>query len=145
MWRCGAGCIRRGIAYQIDEIRISMFFVIFVKEPPKDFTLIKHENVIATPHLGANTKEAQKRVAIELAEQIRDFKMGTSLIGVINGSAVMGQFSNTNRSLLVLSRSFGELLIRINKHEDISSPITISCHNKKAFLFFSYLFNSHST
>ncbi|CAF1127684.1 unnamed protein product, partial [Didymodactylos carnosus] len=101
---------------------------VFEEEPPKDFTLIKHENVIATPHLGANTKEAQKRVAIELAEQIRDFKMGISLIGVVNGSAVMSQFSNTNRSLLVLSRSLGELLIRINKHEDISSPITISCH-----------------
>lgn len=75
---------------------------VFEEEPPKDFQLIQHEHVIATPHLGANTKEAQKRVAIELAEQIRDFKLGHSLVGVVNGPAVMSQFSNANRSSLVL-------------------------------------------
>jgi len=36
-------------------------------EPPTDFTLVGHPRVLATPHLGARTREAQRRVAIELA------------------------------------------------------------------------------
>ena len=32
--------------------------------------LIKYPNLICTPHLGALTKEAQNRVAIDLANQI---------------------------------------------------------------------------
>lgn len=33
---------------------------VFTEEPPsKDCKLVQHENVIATPHLGASTKEAQ--------------------------------------------------------------------------------------
>ncbi len=43
---------------------------VFTKEPPKDWTLVKHPKVIATPHLGASTKEAQIIVAIQIAEQI---------------------------------------------------------------------------
>jgi len=45
---------------------------VFTEEPPKsDFllTLLKHPKVIATPHLGASTKEAQVKVAVEVSEQ----------------------------------------------------------------------------
>ena len=41
---------------------------VFAKEPPDPSELFKHENLIAMPHLGASTKEAQEKVAIELAE-----------------------------------------------------------------------------
>jgi D-3-phosphoglycerate dehydrogenase len=37
------------------------------EEPPADFNLVRHPRVLATPHLGARTGEAQRRVAIELA------------------------------------------------------------------------------
>lgn len=45
---------------------------VYTEEPPKSeflHTLIKHPKVVATPHLGASTKEAQIRVAVEIAEQ----------------------------------------------------------------------------
>jgi len=45
---------------------------VYSEEPPKsDITkaLIQHARVIATPHLGASTSEAQVRVAVEVAEQ----------------------------------------------------------------------------
>ncbi|XP_063705319.1 D-3-phosphoglycerate dehydrogenase [Culicoides brevitarsis] len=45
---------------------------VFTEEPPKSeflHQLIKHPKVVATPHLGASTKEAQIRVAVEIAEQ----------------------------------------------------------------------------
>jgi D-3-phosphoglycerate dehydrogenase len=41
---------------------------VFGKEPPDPAPLFKHENLIASPHLGASTREAQEKVAIELAE-----------------------------------------------------------------------------
>jgi D-3-phosphoglycerate dehydrogenase len=41
---------------------------VFMKEPPDPSELFKHENLIAMPHLGASTKEAQEKVAIEMAE-----------------------------------------------------------------------------
>ncbi len=41
---------------------------VFAKEPPDPSPLFEHENLIAVPHLGASTKEAQEKVAIELAE-----------------------------------------------------------------------------
>jgi D-3-phosphoglycerate dehydrogenase len=41
---------------------------VFGKEPPDPAPLFKHDNLIASPHLGASTREAQEKVAIELAE-----------------------------------------------------------------------------
>lgn len=45
---------------------------VFTEEPPKSEhikELIRHPKVVATPHLGASTSEAQVRVAVEVAEQ----------------------------------------------------------------------------
>ncbi|HEV3032092.1 MAG TPA: hydroxyacid dehydrogenase [Polyangia bacterium] len=41
---------------------------VFGKEPPEPSPLFQHESFIASPHLGASTREAQEKVAIELAE-----------------------------------------------------------------------------
>lgn len=46
---------------------------VFEQEPPTDpvtLELIQHPKVVATPHLGASTGEAQIRVAAEIAEQL---------------------------------------------------------------------------
>lgn len=46
---------------------------VFEQEPPTDpltLEIIQHKAVIATPHLGASTKEAQVRVGQEIAEQL---------------------------------------------------------------------------
>lgn len=43
---------------------------VFSKEPAKDNILLKSDKVIVTPHLGASTAEAQRNVAVDVAEQI---------------------------------------------------------------------------
>ena len=46
---------------------------VFNEEPPTDWKLAKLDNVIASPHIGAATKEAQARVGAEVAENLIAF------------------------------------------------------------------------
>ncbi len=46
---------------------------VFAEEPPTDWKLLKLDNVIASPHIGAATKEAQGRVGAEVAEKLIEF------------------------------------------------------------------------
>ena len=53
---------------------------VFTSEPPeKDSSasrLAKHEKVVATPHLGASTKEAQENVSLDVCAQVREILRG---------------------------------------------------------------------
>ena len=44
---------------------------------------MEHELVVATPHLGASTAEAQVKVAQEIARAFLDGKEGKPLLGVV--------------------------------------------------------------
>jgi len=46
---------------------------VFAEEPPTDWKLLKLDNVIASPHIGAATREAQARVGAEVAEKLIEF------------------------------------------------------------------------
>lgn len=43
---------------------------VFAKEPPGLSALVAHPSVIATPHIGAQTKEAQVRAAVDIATEV---------------------------------------------------------------------------
>ncbi|MGB8952831.1 MAG: hydroxyacid dehydrogenase [Candidatus Aminicenantales bacterium] len=45
---------------------------VFEKEPPEDFSLIDHPQVIATPHIGAAAKEGQKRAGFEVVRILKE-------------------------------------------------------------------------
>lgn len=46
---------------------------VFEEEPAGDNPLVKHERVVVTPHIGAGTAAAKKRVGTEVASKINSF------------------------------------------------------------------------
>lgn len=59
---------------------------VFNEEPPSPESPLLHlgDKVVLTPHLGASTFEAQFNVAIDLAEQIRDYMTGGMVRSPVN-------------------------------------------------------------
>ena len=57
---------------------------VFEKEPPENNPLLTLDNVIATPHLGASTKEAQENVAVAVAEQVVDYLINNTIRNAVN-------------------------------------------------------------
>jgi len=62
---------------------------VFAQEPPPpDHPLLHHERVVATPHLGASTEEAQINVALDAAEQVLAVLDGRPPRSAVNMPAV---------------------------------------------------------
>ncbi|MGI9065884.1 MAG: phosphoglycerate dehydrogenase [Pyrinomonadaceae bacterium] len=81
---------------------------VFVQEPPPaDHPLLGLEEVIATPHLGASTTEAQEGVAFTVAEQMRDYLLTGALRGAVNVPALGAKELQTLQPFLQLAESLG--------------------------------------
>ncbi len=63
-------------------------FDVFEKEPPENHPLLTLENFLATPHLGASTKEAQVNVAVAVAEQVVDYLIAGTVRNAVNVPSV---------------------------------------------------------
>jgi D-3-phosphoglycerate dehydrogenase len=46
---------------------------VFHEEPTRNTALLSAPNLLATPHLGASTREGQEAVGIQIAKQVRDY------------------------------------------------------------------------
>jgi D-3-phosphoglycerate dehydrogenase len=88
---------------------------VFVKEPPKDHPLLSLDQVIATPHLGASTEEAQENVAVAVAEQISDFLTRGTIRNAVNAPNIDGAVLVQLRPYLTLAEQLGCVLSQITK------------------------------
>ena len=57
---------------------------VFEVEPATSHKLFGLENVVATPHLGASTGEAQENVALQVAEQMADYLITGAVSNALN-------------------------------------------------------------
>ena len=77
--------------------------------PPPDHPLLRLDQVITTPHLGASTDEAQLNVAIAVAEQMVDFLAKGVVRYAINVPSVSPELLHVLRPYLTLAEKLGSL------------------------------------
>lgn len=110
-------CARGGIVNEedlvsaLDSGKVSAAaFDVYETEPP-DFSgkLINHPKIVATPHLGASTDEAQEKVALQIAEQIIELFQKKSVRGVVNAAAIEVENDNQLTPYVKLAENIGIL------------------------------------
>lgn len=58
---------------------------VYVDEPPApDHPLLQAPNIVLTPHIGANTAEAQERVGLQTAEMVVEALRGSIFVSAVN-------------------------------------------------------------
>lgn len=83
---------RGGIINEVDLARVlnegkiaGAAIDVFTSEPLEDKNpLLKANNILLTPHLGASTEEAKEGVSLAICEQVRDFIIDEKLNNAIN-------------------------------------------------------------
>jgi len=95
---------------------------VYPKEPPGLTELVAHPGVVATPHLGASTEEAQTRVAVEVCEQVVAYLSQGTVTNSINVPAVPREQAALLGPYVVLGRRLGEFLGAVNA----ANPVKIS-------------------
>ncbi len=89
---------------------------VFEKEPPQfPNELIEHPRVVVTPHIGASTKEAQEKVAIQIANQIIDFYKNGNLVGAVNAYALEKNITDEIKPFIELAKTLGKFFAQISQ------------------------------
>lgn len=57
---------------------------VYAEEPTAQLELVRHARVVATPHIGAQTGEAQERIAVETARMVLAALAGSLAIAAVN-------------------------------------------------------------
>jgi D-3-phosphoglycerate dehydrogenase len=82
-------------------------FDVFVEEPATKNPLFGHANVVATPHLGAATNEAQENVALQVAEQMSDYLTRGAISNAVNFPSITAEEAPRLRPFVALAEGLG--------------------------------------
>jgi len=80
---------------------------VFAQEPALDNPLFGMDDVIATPHLGAATSEAQEKVAQQIAEQMADFLTTGAVANALNMGSVSAEEAPAMKPYMTLAHQLG--------------------------------------
>ena len=80
---------------------------VFETEPATDHPLFGHEKLVATPHLGASTREAQENVAIQVAEQMADYLTRGAVSNALNMPSITAEEAPRLRPFINLAEHLG--------------------------------------
>ena len=88
---------------------------VFSYEPATDHFLLDLENICVTPHLGANTRESQEKIAIQTAENAISAARGVSYPNALNLPIKAEDLPPFVEPYLELVQKMGFLCAQINK------------------------------
>ena len=89
---------------------------VYSSEPPKTELLTKLlalENVVAAPHIGANTAEAQRDVAVQIVQQVIDALRGYNFRNVVNLPFADGVDYRSLAPYMTLAEKLGSLQMQL--------------------------------
>jgi D-3-phosphoglycerate dehydrogenase len=90
---------------------------VFSQEPVRDNAILKqlltHERVIATPHLGASTEEAQIGVATDVAEQVVAVLRGNFPRAAVNAPLILPETLQVLQPYMCLVEQMGRLYTQL--------------------------------
>jgi D-3-phosphoglycerate dehydrogenase len=115
-------CARGGILNEADlydALKSGKVFAagvdVFEKEPAGSNKLLELENVFATPHIGANTKEGQDAVAVIIAEQVYNALHGKPYQNAVNIPFMKSQLPAELQRYFNLAEKMGKLAAQLVK------------------------------
>ena len=88
---------------------------VFSKEPPEDRRLVEHPRVLAVPHLGAQTEEAQLLVSLEASQALADFLKDRGMANAVNMPAIDYARAGELRPYLQIGQRMGMILGELNQ------------------------------
>jgi D-3-phosphoglycerate dehydrogenase len=94
-------------------------FDVFVDEPATSNPLFGHPNVVATPHLGAATNEAQENVALQVAEQMSDYLTRGAISNAVNFPSITAEEAPKLKPFIALAERLGSFAGQLTE-----APIT---------------------
>jgi len=83
---------------------------VFVEEPAKANPLFGTPGLVATPHLGASTTEAQVNVAIQVAEQMGEFLTRGGVTNALNMPSLSAEEAPKLKPYMALAEKLGSLV-----------------------------------
>jgi D-3-phosphoglycerate dehydrogenase len=88
---------------------------VFGTEPPKDWTLAKLPQVVATPHIAASTEEAQELVGLETAATVRDFLRDGLVRNAVNFPSVSPDELHRLQPWIRLADTLGSIVSQLGE------------------------------
>ncbi|HOU28833.1 MAG TPA: phosphoglycerate dehydrogenase [Thermoleophilia bacterium] len=86
---------------------------VYPTEPTTESPLFKYESVVATPHLGASTVEAQLRAGTIIAEQVAAVLLGKFASNAVNIPLAPGEDADEVMPFLGICEKLGKLIVQI--------------------------------
>jgi D-3-phosphoglycerate dehydrogenase len=80
---------------------------VFAEEPARANPLFGLKGVVATPHLGAATAEAQEKVALQIAEQMADFLLTGAVANALNMPSMTAEEAPRLKPYMKLAEQLG--------------------------------------